>query len=263
MKNCKLIFIIVSLLLVQNAHSQEVTEKKWVRGVFAGGCFNVMTAGSQTVNTNSSQPTFGGFSVAINPLGTDRIWKYEYQGGFTFGGYAKRIISDNFSLQVELNVLLSSQKATLEDNPIDGAALGQTLLFSNLVATKGTTTLNNLYLQIPFLMNIKLDKSTTLDAGLFVTNSLINNSTKEMTVSTLTEFNSQTGVVTTLAKPKAVKNSEKPSINMGIGWILGVHYAINNKFGVRLRYEGGMTSFSEFSDLRENRMSVSLSYTID
>jgi hypothetical protein len=216
-----------------------------------------------TVNNNNNAPNINGRTVATNPLGTDRIWKYEYQSGFTFGGYAKRLISDNFSLQAEINVLLSRQNATLEDNPVDGVALGQTLLFSTLVATKGTTTLNNLYLQIPFLMNISLDKSTVLDAGLFVTNSMMNNSTQDMTVSTLTEFNSQTGAVKNLDKPKVVKKTEKPTMTTGMGWILGVHYAINDKFGVRLRYEGGMTSFSEFSDLRENRMSVSLSYKID
>jgi hypothetical protein len=263
MKNCKLIFIACLLCITQNAHSQDVTEKKWSHGVFAGGCFNVMTTGALTVNNNNNAPNINGRTVATNPLGTDRVWKYEYQAGFTFGGYAKRLISDNFSLQAEINVLLSRQNATLEDNPIDGVALGQTLLFSYLVATKGTTTLNNLYLQIPFLMNISLDKSTVLDAGLFVTNSMVNNSTQDMTVSTLTEFNAQTGVVKTLDKPKVVKKTEKPTMTMSMGWILGVHYAINDKFGVRLRYEGGMTSFSEFSDLRENRMSVSLSYKID
>ncbi len=263
MKFYALIFPILLAQFAQRANAQTTptTGKQWETGFFASGCFNVMTAASYSSNNNS---TFNGnFNTSTNVFGVNRTWKFEYQSGFSMGVFGRRVLGENFSTLIECNILLSRQTAVLDETPILTTPQNLTSIFNNFVATQGTTTLNNLYLQIPFLLCLRLDKATNGEAGLFMTSSLANNSTQDIKVSTLTEFNSQTGVVTTLAQPKILTRTAKPDISLSLGWVLGFHYTINPKFGVRVRYEGGLTSFSEFSDLRENRMSVGVSCTMN
>jgi hypothetical protein len=251
MINRKLISLFCVFCALNTAFSQEIVEKKWDKGFLLSGCYTRMTGASQVSNNN-----FNVNSISAN----DRNWEFRYAPGFAVGVFGKRIISDRFSLQGEFNFLLSRQTAILTET-LTPVPAGQ-FFFQSQVTTNGTMDFSNYYLQIPFSVNVNVDKETAFEAGLFFTQSLINRSTQALEVVTFSTVDSRTGQQKILSPPLVVKNTEQPTMYNGLGWSLGVNYAINQHFTVRVRYEGAMTGVSDFQELRENRMSVGVLFNV-
>jgi hypothetical protein len=247
----KLIYVFCLFLSFNTAFSQEAFEKKWEKGFLLSGCYTRMTGASQVSSNN-----FNLNSISAN----DRSWTFSYQTGFAIGAFGKRIISERFSLQGEFNFLLSRQKAVLTET-LTPIPAGQ-FFFQSQVTTNGTMDFSNFYLQIPFSMYINIDKQTAFEAGLFITQSLINKSTQNVEVTTFSTVNNNTGQRTVLNPPLVVKKTEQPTMYNSSGWILGFNYAINDRFSARIRYEGAITGVSDFQDLRENRMSVGVLFNV-
>jgi hypothetical protein len=261
MINRKLIFIFCLFCSLNTAFSQETFEKKWEKGFLFSGCYTRMTDVSSPITNNGNN----NFNVT-SP--NDRSWQFTYQPGFAIGAFGKRIISERLSLQGEVNFLLSRQKTilteTLTSPPLAAPSPGSNnqFFFQNQITSNGTIDYSNFYLQIPFSVIVNIDKQTGFEAGLFFTQSLINKSTQKLNVTTFTKVDNNTGKTTVYNPPLVVEKTDQPSMNDGLGWILGVTYAINDRFSVRIRYDGSMTGVSDFQDLRENRMSVGVLFHI-
>jgi opacity protein-like surface antigen len=241
----KLIYLFCLFFTLNTIDAQEVTEKKWVKGFSITGCYNRMTAVAfNNLNIDFSNSSFG----------NERTWKFQYQTGFSVGAFAELRLGNRFSLQGELNLLLSRQKTELEDVPIPNSLniFGQ---FFSQRETKGTVNFNNLYLQVPFILNTRIDNATFAEAGFFITGALVNNSTQELTTTIFSETTNN-GQFVTNSPPKVIKNTAQPTMNASLGWLLGIRYAINPRISARFRYEGGTLGVGNFRDLRENRMSV-------
>jgi hypothetical protein len=249
----KLTYLFCFLFVVNQAFTQEVAEKKWEKGFTAGGVFNRMTSVGLTTNNNN----FSFTPTAPN----ERSWQFTYASGFTFGAFAKRLISEKLTMQGEFNVFLNRQEAVFKETPLPAQQNG--FQFQNQVVNNGTVNFNTMYLQIPFLINLKLATATEFEMGLYFTQSLANNSTQNVEIKTLTKSNPQTGQLTILDPPIITSKLTPPDISGGIGWILGVNTDITDRFGVRFRYEGGLTGVADYQDLRENRMSVAIIYKIN
>jgi Outer membrane protein beta-barrel domain len=248
----KLIYLFCLFFTLNTLDAQEVTEKKWVKGFSITGCYNRMTSvGFNNLNIDFSNPFFG----------NQRTWKFQYQTGFSVGAFAELRLSDRFSLQGELNLLLSRQKAELEDVPIPNNSniFGQVLLEQQ---TKGIVNFNNFYLQIPFILNTRIDNATFAEAGFFITSAVANNSTQDLSTTIFSEFTNN-GQFITNSPPRVVKNTDKPQMYASLGWLLGIHYAINPRISARFRYEGGTLGVAHFRDLRENRMSVGVVFNMN
>jgi hypothetical protein len=248
----KPIYLFCLFFTLNTIDAQEVTEKKWVKGFSVTGCYNTMMAvGFNNLNIDFSTSTFG----------NERTWKFQYQTGFSVGAFAELRLGDRFSLQGELNLLLSRQKAELEDVPVPNNAnlFGQ---FFSVRETKGTVNFNNFYVQIPFIVNMRIDNATSAEAGFFITTVVVNNSTQDLTTSIFSETTNN-GQFVTNSPPKVIKNTAQPNMNASLGWLLGIHYAINPRISARFRYEGGTLGVGNFRDLRENRMSVGVVFNMN
>ncbi len=244
----KLIYLSCLFFTLNTIDAQEVTEKKWVKGFSVTGCYNRMTSVAIS-NFNNDFSTSSTFS-----FGNQRTWKFQYQTGFSIGAFAERKLGDRFSIQGELNLLLSRQKAELEDTPIPN----NPNLFGQIFPsqeTKGTINFNNFYLQIPFILNTRIDNATFAETGFFITSAVANNSTQDLSTTIFSELTNN-GQFITNSPPKVVKNTDKPQMYASLGWLLGIRYALNPRMSARFRYEGGALGVGNFRDLRENRMSV-------
>jgi hypothetical protein len=244
----KLTFLFSFLCLIQLSNAQEVVPKKTTTGFVIGGNFNRMTAIKLT--------TFNQFS--FNPFINERTWKMQYQSGLFVGMFGRRRLSSWISLQSEFNIVWCRQKTQLEDIPIPNVNPNPNgfVNFQTVKDARGTVNFNNIYWQIPFIANFQMDKATLFEAGIFFKNTITNNSTQDLTVTTFADFTNPG--FTTFDPPIVVKNTARPEIYSGLGWLLGINYMLNPRFSVRLRYEGGSTIMSEYEDLRENRMSVGI-----
>jgi hypothetical protein len=247
----KLTYLFCLFITLNTIDAQEVTDKKWVKGFSVTGCYNRMT----TVGTSGFNNDFSNFSF------NQRTWKFQYQTGFSVGAFAERKLGDRFSFQGELNLLLSRQKAEVEDVPIPNAGnlFGQ---FFSVQETKGTINFNNLYVQLPFIVNMRIDNATFAEAGFFITSSLVNNSTQDLTTTIFSETTNNGQFITNLP-PKVIKNTVKPEMYASLGWLLGIRYAVNPRMSARFRYEGGALGVGDFRDLRENRMSVGVVFNMN
>ncbi|MDZ7880873.1 MAG: outer membrane beta-barrel protein [Saprospiraceae bacterium] len=238
------------------SQAQELTPKKITSGFTIGGNFNRMTAVKLT-NIN-----FFNFSPFIN----ERTWKVQYQSGLFIGGFLRRRLGDLLSLQAEFNLVWSRQKAQLEDivipNPNINNNGGVLFNFQTVQGVGGTVNFNNVYWQLPLMVNFTMDKATLFEAGLFFNGTLLNNSTQNLVTTTFSELSLSTGTVVNFNPPRVVNNTAAPAMKAGVGWLLGLNYSLNDRFFVRLRYEGGLTPVSDFSDLRENRMTVGMGFNM-
>jgi hypothetical protein len=249
----KLIYLSFFLCLAQLSKAQEVVmPKKTTTGFTIGGNFNRMTS----VKINN----FNNFN--FNPFTTERTWKLQYQSGLFVGVFGKRRLSSWISLQSEFNILWCRQKTQMEEIPIPNVNSNNNGFFNfqSVKETRGAINFNNVYWQIPLIANFQMDKATIFEAGIFFKNTVANNSTQDLQVTTFSDFSSSTGRLTTFDPPRVVKNTARPETYAGFGWLLGLNYVINPKLSVRLRYEGGSTGVSDFQDLRENRMTVGIAF---
>jgi opacity protein-like surface antigen len=242
------ICLFLSLFLAKMAHAQteEVTAPKWIAGFSVGGTYSSMSY----VSLSPSNNNFSG-SVLANP---NRSWKFDYQPGFALGVMVKQNSEGRFAFQGEFNLLLSRQKATLTDIPtITTASPNQ---FQTILGMEGTAEFNTLYFQIPVLLSMNVDASTSIEGGIFINSGLTNNNSQDMTTTTFVEFDNKTFRSNTLSPPRVYRNTVQPAINTNWGWLLGVHYDMTKSIALRLRYENGLSGISDFKDLREQRLFV-------
>lgn len=243
--NRKSTYILLFLLLTEITYAQTDTDSKWTGGFALSACSNSMSSVKLNTFNNAS---FSGFN-------NQRTWKFQYKMGFSTGFLIKRKFGERLSFQGELNVLLSRQKADLEDLP---TATVQPNLFQNIVATQGSVEFNTLYLQIPLIMALHVDEASAIEGGIFINAPLINQNKKDFKITTLAGFDRTLNQFITFPTPKVESNKVQPTMSTNWGWLLGIHYVLNNKTALRLRYEGGMTGVSDFKDLRENRLSIGI-----
>jgi hypothetical protein len=235
------------------AFAQGISEKKWGKGIAVSGFYNRM---SSNFIQNSSND-FNLNSISAN----DRIWTFEHQTGLAFGIFGKRIFRKNFSLQGALNVQWSRQKVILTET-LTPVPSGQ-FFFQSQITTNGTMNFNNLYLQIPLTINVNIDKKTAIEGGLFFNQSLANNSSQNLDITTFAFIKVITGERVELNKPLVVKKTDQPELKNSLGWLLGVNYALNDRISVIVRYESTVTSgISNFQELRENRMLAGLLFNV-
>ena len=241
------ICVFLSLFLAKMAFSQtgetEVSTPKWKTGFSIGGSYGSMSY----VSLKPSSNNFSGFTT----INSDRSWTFEYQSGFAMGVMVKQNSDGRFALQGELNLLLSRQKAELTDVPIGNTRANP---FQTVVETHGSAQFNTLYVQIPVLLSMFADESTSIEGGIFINSGLINNSSQDMTTTTFVAFDNNRGQFTTFSPPKVARNTTQPTLNTNWGWLLGVHYDITKSVALRLRYESGLSGISNFKDLREQRL---------
>jgi hypothetical protein len=252
----KLIYLFYFLCLAQLSNAQEiVAPKKVTKGFAIGGNFNRMTAVKFT-----SFNSFNNFN--FNPFTNERTWKLQYQSGLFVGVFGRRRLSSWISLQSEFNVVWCRQKTQIEDIPIPNLNNNPNgfINFSTVKETRGTIDFNNVYWQIPLIADFQMDKATIFEAGIFVKNTIANNSTQDLKITTFSEFSNTTGNLVNFDPPRVVKNMARPDTYAGLGWILGVNYTFHSRFAVRLRYEGGSNGVSDFADLRENRMTLGITF---
>jgi opacity protein-like surface antigen len=249
----KLTFLFSFLCLIQLSNAQEIVPKKTTKGFAIGGNFNRMTAVSQTARN---------INFNFNPVTNERTWTLEYQSGLWMGVFGRRRLGSWISLQSEFNILWCRQKTQMVDVPIPNLNNNNNRFFGFQAVreTRGTINFNNVYWQIPLLLDFQMDKATIFEAGLFFKNTIANNSTQDLKITTFSEVSNNTGTLITFDPPRVLKNMEKPKTYAGLGWILGVNYELNKRFSVRLRYEGGMMGVSDYQDLRENRMTVGIAF---
>jgi opacity protein-like surface antigen len=241
----QLIFLCLSLLSTQIAYAQTDSDNKWRNGFSIGGCYNAMSAVKLRQNINN-------FSSSGTPLpNNERMWKFKYQAGFATGFMIKKSYNAQFASQVEFNLVMNRQKAEFSDVPPATPAA-----FQANSETSGSIEFNTLYLQIPLIISMNVDKATCLEGGIFINFGVLNNNKKDFKITTTSSFNNQTGQFVTFTPPKVEKNTAQPSTNTNFGWLLGVSYQISPTIALRLRYEGGMSGISDFRDLREQRLFV-------
>lgn len=239
----KLIYLLLCLFLTEIASAQS----KWENGLTVGGCFNVMSLAK--TNNNGIFRSFSNF-------GTRREWAFQNQAGLTIGFSAKRTMTERFSLQGELNVVWSRQKANFDDVLINDPNFNQFFGFQTQFITKGNSQFNTVYAQLPFIVTMQLDAATTAELGIFAVRSLSNKSSQSLTTVTVSEFDQRTGQLIVLPTPRTTTTITTADMTSGSGWLLGLKYNINKAFAVRMRYEGGMSQVANFFDLRENRLMV-------
>ncbi len=239
------ICLFLSLFLVKMAVAQteEIKVPKWKTGFSIGGTYSSMSFVSLPSNNNN----FFGTQAAPS----DRSWKFEYQSGFALGFMLKQNSENRFSWQGEFNVLLSRQKADLIDVPIGNTTGNQ---FKTVTERRGSAQFNTLYIQIPVLLSMYVDPSTSIEGGIFINSGLINNNSQDMTTSTFVTFDNIRGQFNTLSPPRVERSMAQPSLNTNWGWLVGVHYDITPSVALRLRYESGLSGISDFKDLREQRL---------
>jgi hypothetical protein len=240
----KLLYPFCLLCVVNNIYAQEIKEKKWITGISLSGCYTAMTANA---SENANVP-------ADFALGNDRFWEFDYKSGLTAGIMFKRNTEKNVYWQFEANLVWSRQTLLVAHTPLTQRAVLESFFVPT--ALTGTININNIYLQIPIFLNVRLDKRTNAELGLFANNILINNSTQDVTTTTFTEFNSTTGQVIRLSPPRKVRDTSEPDGYSTLGWILGISHRLNDLIFVNFRYERSVLGIAGFSDLRERRMSV-------
>ena len=238
------ICLFLSLFSVKMAIAQtEEAIQKWKTGFSIGGSYSSMSY----VNLTTFNNNFSGFAST----NSKRSWKFEYQPGFSMGVMVKQNSDGRFALQGELNLLLSRQKAELTDVPIASVTPNP---FQTIIETQGSAQFNTVYFQIPVLMSMFVDESTSLEGGIFINSGLINNNSQDMITTTFVAFDNNRGQFTTFSPPKVERNTNQPILNTNWGWLLGVHYDITRSIALRLRYESGVSGISDFKDLREQRL---------
>ncbi len=237
------ICLFLSLFLAKMATAQTESTAKWKTGFSIGGSYSSMSY----VNLKTSNNSFS----STPTINSDRSWTFEYQPGFAMGVMIKQNSDGRFALQGELNLLLSRQKGELTDVPIGNTAANP---FQTVIETHGSAQFNTIYLQIPVLMSMYVDASTSLEGGIFINSGLINNNSQDMMTTTFVTFDNNRGQFTTFSPPKVERNTNQPILNTNWGWLLGVHYDITKSIALRLRYESGMSGISDFKDLREQRL---------
>ena len=241
------ICLFLSLFLTKMAFAQtgetEVSTPKWKTGFSIGGVYSSMSY----VNLNTSSNNFSGFPT----VNSDRSWKFEYQPGFAMGVMIKQNSEGRFALQGELNLLWSRQNGELTDVPIGNTTVNQ---FQTVIETRGSAQFNTLYFQVPVLLSMYVDESTSIEGGIFINSGLTNNNSKDMTTTTFVAFDNTRRQFTTFSPPKVERNTTQPALNTNWGWLLGVHYDITKNVALRLRYESGLSGILDFKDLREQRL---------
>ncbi len=240
------ICLFLSLFLVKMAFAQTETEEisvpKWKAGFSVGGTYGSMSAVSLPSNTNN---------FSNQTANSDRSWTFGYQSGFALGVTVKQNSENRFSWQGELNILLSRQKTELVDIPVASTRGNQ---FQSVIERRGTAQFNTLYFQIPVILSMYADASTSIEGGIFINSGLVNNNSQDMTTTTFVVFDNTRGQFATLPTPRVERSTARPSLNTNWGWLLGVHYDITKSIALRLRYESGLSGISDFKDLREQRL---------
>jgi Outer membrane protein beta-barrel domain len=240
----KLLYPFCLLCVVNNIYAQEIKEKKWITGISLSGCYTAMTANA---SENANVP-------ADFALGNDRFWEFDYKAGLMAGIVFKRNTSKMVYWQFEANLVWSRQTLLVAHTPLTRRAALEPLFVPT--ALTGAININNVYLQIPIILNVRFDSRTNAEFGLFANNILINTSTQDVTTTTFTEFDSKTGQVIRFSPPRMVKNTVHPDGYGTLGWLLGISHRLNDRIFVNFRYERSLLGIAGFSELRERRMSV-------
>ena len=253
MKSLKLNYVLFFLITFNNLYAQS-NATKWRSGFTASGCLNAMTSVPLTNNNDifSSSAIVG-----------SRNWKFHYQSGFSTGFFLRRTLGDKFFIQGEANLLLNRQQAELDEQPLSANDLQ--FFFGVREGRKGTVKFNNLYFQIPIIFGVLVNEETSLEAGFFISSSLVNKSESNLVTTTFSNRSNQTGQIVVFNPPMVTKMGVK-SIAMpgGQGFSLGILHNITSKIGLRLRYEGGFRSRrNEFQDVKENRLLVGIAYKLN
>ena len=246
------ICLFLSLFLGKMAYAQteEAPIPKWKTGFSIGGGLSSMSY--VAVNTNNN---FSGVSNAQS----DRSWIFGYQSGFAMGLMLRQNSQQGrFSFQGEFNLVLSRQKAELTDIPLSTTAVNN---FQTVVESRGSAQFNMVYLQIPALLSMYVDASTSIEGGIFINTGLVNNNSQDMTTTTFVERDNRTFQFNRLTPPRVQRSTTQPALNTNWGWLLGVHHDITKNVALRLRYENGMSGISDFKDLREQRLFVGVVLT--
>ena len=71
------------------------------------------------------------------------------------------------------------------------------------ISISSSINFNNLYLQIPFIVNTRIDNATFAEAGFFITSALANNSTQDLSTTIFSEFTNN-GQFITNSPPRVV-----------------------------------------------------------
>ena len=253
MKSLKSNYVLFFLLTFNSLYAQSNTAK-WRSGFTASGCLNGMTAVPITNNNNA---------FSSSAIVGSRAWKFHYQAGFSTGFFLRKTLGDKFFIQGEANLLLNRQQAELDEQPPAIADLQ--FFFGAREGRKGTVKFNNLYLQIPIILGVSVNEETSLEAGFFISRSLVNKSESNLVTTTFSNRSNQTGQLVVFNPPIVTKTGVK-SVAMpgGQGFSLGLQHNMTSKLGLRLRYEGSFASRrNEFRDVKENRLLVGIAYKLN
>jgi hypothetical protein len=238
------IYLLFCLFLTEIAYAQS----KWESGLTVGGCFNVMS---------EAKVTGDNFFTAASSFGKSREWTFQHQAGLVIGVSTKRTMTERFSIQAELNIVWSRQKADFNDELINDPN-NMFLSVQQPFLNKGYLQFNTVYLQFPFIVTLQLDAATSAELGVFGVRSLSNKSSQALTTLTASTFDPKTGQLIFFPTPQIIEMTTTPNMTSGSGWLLGLHYRLNKAFAVRMRYEGGMSRLANFNDLKENRLMVGM-----
>jgi Outer membrane protein beta-barrel domain len=252
----KLFYAFLLLSPINTAYTQtEAT--RWRSGFTLGGGVTAMQA--RAFNNNSDVFISSGSSS----FGNVRTWKFNYKPSFAIGFFTKRMLGDRYAIQGECNIISSRQTADLIDAP--PSTRDPNIFGTNFtpIETRGSIKFDNIYIQIPLVISMLVDESTSIEGGLAITRSLAGNNSHDLMIATTSGFDPTTGRPITFNPPRLTRSPTKLEMSAGLNWLLGIQHNINDKFALRLRYEGGMTGISDFKDLRENRILIGVGFRLN
>lgn len=186
------------------------------------------------------------------PIAYKRTWDLQYQPSLMLGVAFKSQVWRKMATQIEVNLLSTRQKATIDEAKS---------VNNNQTATVGTIQFSTLYLHIPIVMRFKIEEASDVELGVIQMFALQNWGREDLTKTIFTEQANvsnpiiNNNPITTFSPPKVVEIFKKPDLfKNNHGFLVGVNYRINPKTSVRLRYERELYSFSRYSDLSQSRL---------
>jgi hypothetical protein len=242
----KLISFSLALCVVNVAYSQKLSKKRIEKNFMVGVCYNALNS---TNNTDIS-------GIIRTPIEYRRDWQFDNQPSVTLGLNFKNQLTKWFATQLELNLLTTRQKAIVDE------AIS---VNNNKYTTVGTIDFSTLYVYIPVIFGIKVEKNSDFEFGISTAIKIQNWGSQDLIRTVFSEQkecnicgNVNPNPITTFAPAKIVNINDSPKLfNNNLGALVGVNYRFSKNNAVRLRYERDLQYATEFSDLFQSRLSLS------
>ncbi len=231
------------LLITNVVFSQSFFRKKIETSFMAGICYNAIES-NNTVDVRGTIRT---------PIEFRRTWQFQYQPSLTVGVAFKNQIWRKVASQIEVNLLTTRQKATLDETKS---------VNNNQTTTVGTVQFSTLYLHIPIVMRFRMEAASDLEIGIVQLFHLQNWGREDLTKTVFSEQAESSNPIVnnnpiiTYSPPKVVEITKGTDLlSNNLAFLVGVNYRINPKTSVRLRYERE-NRFSQYADLHQSRLSL-------